>query len=156
VAIQFEAKLWSPMEGKGWTFITLPRSASAQLPTRGRVAVEGTINGFSFRTSAFPDGDGSHNIMINGTMRKGAEANAGDTARFTLQAANDAVAVAPPRELLAALKKTAKASAQWKAITPKAQAEWVNWITSAKRDETRAARVAKTIERLEKGDKRPS
>ena len=76
MAITFRAKLWAPMEGKGWSFVTMPKPASAQLPARGRVAVTGTINGFEFRSSAFPDGDGSHNIQVNGTMREGARPHA--------------------------------------------------------------------------------
>src|ERR1700760_3181130 len=114
--IQFKAKLWSPMEGKGWTFITMPKSASAQLPVRGRVAVAGTINGFAFRSSAFPDGKGSHTIMINGSMRKGAEAAVGDTASFVIEPASDTVSVDLPVELQQALAKAADASAQWESI----------------------------------------
>ena len=156
MAIKFKAKLWSPMEGKGWTFVTMPGSASEQLPKRGRIAIEGTINGFSFHTSAFPDGEGSHNIQVNGTMRDGAKVATGDTASFIIQPASDSAEFELPDDLSAALKKAAKASTQWEAITPKAKAEWVAWVTSAKREETRTARVAKAIERLTKGDKRPS
>lgn len=72
------------MEGEGWWFVTMPKSASAQLPARGRVAVEGTIDGFKFRSSAFPDGDGSHNIQVNGGMREGANVSVGQTAEFSI------------------------------------------------------------------------
>ncbi len=154
--IEFRATLWSPMEGKGWTFATMPKSASEKLPARGRVAIKGTINGFSFRTSAFPDGKGSHNIQINGGMREGGKVTVGKTASFSIEPASDAMKVEVPADLQAALKKSAKASAQWESITDKARAEWAGWITSAKREETRASRVAKAIERLGKGDKRPS
>jgi len=156
MAITFRAKLWAPMEGKGWSFVTMPKSASAQLPARGRVAVEGMVNGFEFRSSAFPDGDGSHNSQVNAVMREGAKVSVGDTAQFSLSPSTDAVKVTVPADLSAALKKSAKAGAQWDAITPKARAEWVSWIASAKKEETRAARTGKTIERLTKGEKRPS
>jgi hypothetical protein len=154
--IQFRAKLWAAMEGKGWTFITMPKAASEKLPKRGRIAIEGTINGFAFKTSAFPDGGGSHQFMINGTMREGAKAAVGDTANFVIQPASDTVDFEIPDDLSAALKKSATAFAQWEKITPKAKAEWAAWITSSKKEETRTARVGKTIERLTKGDKRPS
>jgi len=155
MAITFRATLWAPMEGKAWSFVTMPQSASGQLPARGRVAVEGTINGFEFRSSAFPDGDGSHNIQVNTAMRAGAKVSVGETAEFSICPASDAVKVAVPSELSAALKKSAKAASQWNVITPKARAEWVSWITSAKKDETRTARTLKTVERLSKGEKRP-
>lgn len=155
--IQFKAKLWTPMEGKGWTFVTMPKTASEKLPKRGRVAIQGTVNGFAFQTSAFPDGEGSHQFMVNGTMRAGAKAAVGDTATFVIEPASDAgVEIEIPDDLGAALEKSAKAAAQWGKITPKAKVEWAVWITSSKKEETRTARVAKTIERLAKGDKRPS
>jgi len=144
------------MEGKGWTFVTMPRTASEKLPKRGRIAIEGTVNGFAFKTSAFPDGNGSHNIQLNGTMREGAKAAVGDTAAFVIRPAGDTVEFELPDDLASALKKAVKASAQWEKITPKAKAEWAVWVTSAKKEETRTARIAKTIERLTKGDKRPS
>jgi len=154
--IQFKAKLWSAMEGKGWTFITMPKAASEKLPGRGRIAIQGTINGFAFQTSAFPDGEGSHQFMVNGTMRAGGKAAVGETATFVIEPASDVVDIEIPDDLGAALKKSMKASAQWEKITPKAKAEWAAWVTSSKREETRIARVAKAIERLSKGDKRPS
>ena len=94
--------------------------------------------------------------MVNETMRAGAKATVGETAVFAIQPASDTVEFEIPDDLSAALKKAAKASAQWEKITPKAKAEWATWITSSKKEETRTARVAKTIERLSKGDKRPS
>ena len=154
--IQFKAKLWAGMEGKNWTFVTMPKTASEKLPKRGRIAIQGTINGFAFKTSAFPDGDGSHQFMVNGTMRAGAKAAIGDTAAFIIEPASDTVAVEIPGDLSAALKKSAPASAQWEKITPKAKAEWIAWVTSSKKEETRTGRVAKAIERLTKGTKRPS
>ena len=144
------------MEGKGWTFITMPKNASEKLLKRGRIAIQGTINGFAFQTSAFPDGAGSHQFMVNGTMRAGAKATVGDTATFVIEPASDTVEFEIPDDLSTALKEAARASTQWEKITPKAKAEWAIWITSAKKADTRTARVAKTIERLAKGDKRPS
>lgn len=70
--IEFKATVWAPMAGKGWTFVTLPKAASAKLGAKGRVPVQGTINGFAFRGSAFPDGEGSHQIAVNNDMKKGA------------------------------------------------------------------------------------
>lgn len=36
----------TPLELGDWTILRLPDSASAKLPSRGMVLVEGTINGF--------------------------------------------------------------------------------------------------------------
>ena len=154
--IEFKAKVWASMEGKGWTFVTLPKSASAKLGKKGRVPIQGEINGFPFHSSAFPDGDGSHLIQVNNDMKKGAGVAAGDTARFSIEPATDEVAVEVPDDLAKALRRSAAAGKQFAAITPKARAEWVRWVTEAKREETRKARVAKTVERLAGGARRPS
>lgn len=61
-----------------------------------------------------------------------------------------------PKDLAAALKGSGQARAQWDAITPKAREAWAQWVESAKKAETRAARVERTVARLEKGDRRPS
>jgi hypothetical protein len=50
--IRFSAKLFRPKATEkigSWTLLTLPKSASAKLPSRGMTMVEGTINGFPFR-----------------------------------------------------------------------------------------------------------
>lgn len=154
--IEFKAKVWAAMEGKGWTFATLPKAASAKLGAKGRVPIAGTINGFPFRSSAFPDGEGSHIIQVNNDMKKGAGVAAGDTAAFAIERATDEVAVEVPSALAQALERHPGAKAQWDAITSKAREEWVRWVTGAKKEETRAARVEKTCERLAEGVKRPS
>ena len=154
--IEFKAKVWAPMEGKGWTFVTLPKAASAKLGAKGRVPIQGAINGFAFRSSAFPDGEGSHLIQVNNDMKKGAGVAAGDTASFSIEPATDEVKVEVPPALRKALAGHPGAKAQWDAITPKAREEWVKWVTGAKKEETRAARVEKTCERLAGGARRPS
>jgi hypothetical protein len=41
-------------------FVNLPKRASAKLPSRGQVSVEGTINGAAFAATLEPDGKGGH------------------------------------------------------------------------------------------------
>jgi uncharacterized protein YdeI (YjbR/CyaY-like superfamily) len=62
--------------------------------------------------------------------------------------------VGVPPELTAALKRSAKARAAFEAFSPSHRREYVEWITEAKRDETRAKRLATTIEWLEDGKHR--
>jgi hypothetical protein len=47
--------------------------------TKARVPVVGTINGFSFRNSLMPEGNGTHSMIANKELQKGAKATAGDT-----------------------------------------------------------------------------
>jgi len=60
-----------------------------------------------------------------------------------------------PEDLENALKKSKKATAFFESISFTNKKEYVEWIVTAKREETRAERIAATIERLEKGWKNP-
>lgn len=59
-----------------------------------------------------------------------------------------------PPDLAAALKKNARARATYHAFSPSHQREYVEWITEAKRPETRTRRLAQTIEWLAEGKSR--
>jgi len=59
-----------------------------------------------------------------------------------------------PSDLAAALKKNRKAAATFEGFPPGQRREYVNWITEAKREETRAKRVAQAVEWLAEGKKR--
>jgi uncharacterized protein YdeI (YjbR/CyaY-like superfamily) len=61
---------------------------------------------------------------------------------------------AMPSDLAAALKKNRKAAATFENFAPGQRREYVTWITEAKREETRAKRVAQSVEWLAEGKKR--
>ena len=60
-----------------------------------------------------------------------------------------------PEDLAGALEDDAKALATWQDITPLARNEWICWIQSAKKLETRQKRVAWGRENLAAGKRRP-
>jgi uncharacterized protein YdeI (YjbR/CyaY-like superfamily) len=59
-----------------------------------------------------------------------------------------------PPDLAAALKKNAAARKTWDAFAPSHKRDYVEWIVEAKREETRAKRLAQTLEQLAEGKKR--
>ena len=59
-----------------------------------------------------------------------------------------------PDDLRAALDSNAKAAATFEGFPPSCRREYVEWVTEAKRPETRAKRVAQTIEWLAEGKRR--
>lgn len=59
-----------------------------------------------------------------------------------------------PADLVAALKKNAKARATFDVFPPSHKREYIEWLTEAKRDETRQKRLAQTIEWLAEGKPR--
>ena len=62
--------------------------------------------------------------------------------------------LAIPAELSAALKKNKKASAAFEGFSYSHKKEYVDWITEAKRDETKSQRLATTIAWLAEGKSR--
>lgn len=58
-----------------------------------------------------------------------------------------------PPDLARGLAKSAKARATFESLTPRMRAEFVSWILEAKKEDTRARRVAKALERLGAGKK---
>jgi uncharacterized protein YdeI (YjbR/CyaY-like superfamily) len=60
-----------------------------------------------------------------------------------------------PKDLRKALLSNSKAQETWADITPLARNEWICWIESAKKSETRSKRIAWGCENLEDGQRRP-
>ena len=62
--------------------------------------------------------------------------------------------VVVPADLAAALKRNAKARATFEGFPPSAKKEYVDWITLARREQTRAERLATTVGWLAQGKRR--
>lgn len=192
--IRFSATLHRPRAAGrpvSWIFLTLPRDASAKLPSRGQVTVEGTINGHPFQATLEPDGQGGHWLKVDRALfnadrkrlnvdqaplnadrkRLGSPQRqelpqplpkAGDI--VTLEIAPVAEEPEPKvpadlRKALAAAPKGAPgkpgAREAWADITPAARRDFIHWITSPKKPETRAKRIATACDMLVKGKRRP-
>lgn len=59
--------------------------------------------------------------------------------------------VRAPADLLAALKNNAAARLGYDALSPSHKREYIEWITEARRDETRRRRVAAAVEWMAEG-----
>lgn len=59
-----------------------------------------------------------------------------------------------PADFAAALKRNRKAAAAFAGFPPGARREYIDWVTEAKRDETRAKRIATAMEWIEDGKER--
>src|SRR5436309_14348250 len=155
--IRFKAKLFRPAKSEkagSWTFLTLPPNASAELPSRGMTAIEGTINGFPFQATLEPDGEKSHWLKVDRKLCEAAGADAGDVVTLEIAPAAEEPEPTVPADLRKALAAAPKARALWSDITPIARRDWIHWITSAKQPETRARRVGNACAMLAAGKRR--
>ena len=120
--------------------------------TRARVPVRGTINGYPFRSSLMPMG-GCHRMPVNKTLRDGAGARPGDIVDVVMERDEEKRTVEAPAVLKKAWAKNKVAKANWEKMAFTHKKEIALWIEAAKKEETRARRVAKAMEVLEKGTK---
>jgi len=155
--IRFRAKLLRPAPAAkvgSWTFLTLPKGVSAKLPSRGMTTVEGTINGSPFRAMLEPDGQKSHWLKVSRKLREAAGADAGDVVALEIAPLGEEPEPKVPADLRKALAAAPTARALWFEITPIARRDWIQWITSAKRPETRSRRVDNACAMLAAGKRR--
>jgi len=151
----FKAKVRAKGPNKAWSFVDLPFDVEKEFGAKGRVSVKASLGRETFHTSIFPNGDGTHHLMFNKAMQKASGAGDGATVAITLER-DKGEEPDIPAPLKAALKGNAAAAARFKALTPSCRREYLNWILSAKRDETRVDRSAKTVKMVLAGKKRPS
>ena len=87
-------------------------------------------------------------------IRKAAELNESDAPARPRPARRPAAPLAVPEDLAAGLKKNRAAAASFEKFSPSHRKEYIEWITEAKRDETRQKRLATTLELLAEGKTR--
>ena len=138
----------------GSTVLRLPDEASAKLPSRGQVAVQGVMNGHAFQAVLEPDGRRGHWLRA-GELRQALAAGAGDTVALTVEPAEDWPEPGIPEDFQAALAGAPDIGELWKSITPMARWEWVRWINATRNRQTRERRVEVSIAKLRSGKRRP-
>lgn len=155
-AIKFKAKLSRPASPKGaaWTFLVLPAAASKKLPARSMVTVDGTLGGQPFQATLEPDGHGSHWLKVDERLREAAGVAAGDTVLLEIAPVEKEPEPVVPPDLKKALASNAAAKATWADITAVARRDWIHWITSGKKAETRVKRIATACDKLASGSRR--
>lgn len=140
----------------GRTILRLPDGASRQLPSRGQVAVRGTLNGHLFDTVVEPDGRLGHWIKLGDDLQTAAAVRAGETATVDIAPVKDWPEPQLPNDLRAALAAAPPVIQEmWNDITPMARWEWVRWVNETRNPSTRRRRVEVTISKMQNGKRRP-
>jgi hypothetical protein len=151
--IQFDAQLYTL---KKTTLLRLPEHESEKMPSRGQVAVVGTINGHEFTTVLEPDGYWGHWIRIDNHLQKSADIHEGDTVHVEITVTKDWPEPTVPADIQKGLDTAPqKVKDKWKDITPMARWEWIRWVNSTGNTDTRAIRIEKTISKLNGTHRRP-
>jgi len=140
------------LHGKTATGIEVPDDVVAALGAGNRPAVTVTVGGHSYRTTATRMG-GRFLIPLSAENRTAAGVAAGDEIDVDIEPDTAPRAVEVPADLAEALATDEAAKTTFDALAFTHRKEWVRWVAEAKKAETRAARVAKTIEALHAGQR---
>lgn len=136
--------------------MAVPDDVVAALRSGKRPAVRITIGGHSYRTTVFSMG-GRFLVPLNADNRAAAGVAGGDEVDVDIERHTATREVTVRADLADALAQGARAQgggAQelFDGLSYTHRKEWVRWIEEAKRAETRAARIAKTVASLDGGD----
>jgi hypothetical protein len=145
--LKFKAQLVGRGPGGAWTYLQIPFSVPEIFGRKGQVPVRATINGFTFRNSLMPRA-GVHILGVGKDILASAAASPGDTVHVELALDDAPRTVTLPADLEAALAQSPSTSQLFTALSYSHKKEYVEWIESAKKPETRLKRIEKAIELL--------
>ena len=137
----------------GSAYVDLPFDVPAAFGTNGRVSLKGTINGHPFATSTSPR-HGHWYFVVNRQMRSAFGVGPGDTVEVTVDRDDEPRSVEAPADLAAALSGAPDAEARWEAMSYSHRKQYVAWVEEAKRPDTRARRVERSLGMIARGERR--
>lgn len=129
-------------------YVDVPAGVSrafANFARNGRITFEGRLNKTPIRGTLIPIGHGKHRLYVNSGMRAAAGVGVDDTAWFELKATRPED-VRPPRDVAAALRRTAGAIAAFERLSPSHRRELLRYIDDARTPQTRQRRIKNTVE----------
>ena len=149
---RFKARIESA--GGGGACILFPYDVEKEFGTRGRVPVQVTFDGVPYAGSLVKYGRPQHMLGILKAIREQIGKQPGDTIDVILWKDEAPRTVELPAVFQAAMKK-AGVLAAFEKLSYTHRKEYCRWISEAKKEETRAARLTKAIDMLKRGIKTP-
>lgn len=141
---EFDA-LVRKIEGMDAAFIDFPYDVQKEFGVRGRVKVKVTFDNYEYRGSLVKMGHNCHLIGMTKEVRKAIWKNPGDTVHVILIKDEEPRVVEIPKDLQKLFQNNDKARNSFEKLSYTHRKEYVQWIESAKKSETRVKRLQKTI-----------
>jgi hypothetical protein len=138
----------------GGAGVLFPYDVEKEFGTRGNVPVEATLDGVPYRGSLMNCGMAHHTLGVLKGVRAAIGKGPGDTIEVVVWKDDGARTVDIPPTFKALLKKESLLQ-DFEKLSYTHRKEYCRWITEAKKEETRQARLKKAIALLKKGVKTP-
>jgi hypothetical protein len=134
-------------------YVEVPFNVEQEFGTKGRVRVQGTVNGVAVDRALMPQKSGKHVIILGGDIRRAAGLKRlGDMVQVEFWKHPDPDRLALPEELAETMDFMPEMKASCDQLTPGLKRSMCYWVGSAKTTATRAKRVAELMRRLEAGE----
>lgn len=141
------------LEGRGGgAYAEVPFDVEKEFGDK-RPQVRVTMEGESFVWRLVRMGTPCHIVGVPKGIRVKSGKNIGDAIEITVVPDDTPRVVTVPKDLAAALKPEKAARAFFDTLSYTHRKEYVRWIEEAKKEETRARRVAKAVEMLKAGER---
>jgi hypothetical protein len=138
-----------------WGYVEFPFDVQEEFGTRGQVKVIATFDGYEYRGSLVKMGHACHFIGITKPIRAAIGKNPGDQVHVVIRQDIEPRMVEVPEDMKQLLHDYPKAEAIFQKLSYTHKKEYVQWISGAKKQETRQKRLEETIEMLLKKVKEP-
>jgi hypothetical protein len=134
----------------GWTYARIPEILQNKKNHFGWVKVTGTIDGYEIKKyHLMPMGNGKLFLPVKAEIRKKIKKSEGDYVHIILYADNEPLEV--PEEMLLCLQIEPAALTFFNSLSESERKFYIQWVYSAKKEETKVNRLVKTIDRLLQG-----
>ncbi|HLQ78079.1 MAG TPA: YdeI/OmpD-associated family protein [Terriglobia bacterium] len=138
----------------GGAFVIFPYDTEKEFGTKGRVPVKVTLDGVPDTTSLMKWGTPQHFVGVAKAIREKIGKSAGDTIEVILWKDEAERVVEIPEEFRKRMEKE-KLLPFFEKLSFTHRKEYCRWISEAKKEETRQARLVKAIAMLKTGIKTP-
>lgn len=135
----------------GWTFAEIPE---IPMPKKafGMLKVKGKIDDYEFsNTHLMPMGNGHVGLAVKSVIRKKIKKQAGDIVHLTIYEDNASLII--PEELLLCMEGEKDILDKFEKYSEGQKKAFIDWINSAKTEQTKVNRIAKTITMIQNNEK---
>lgn len=138
--------------GGGGAFVEVPFDVEKAFGSK-KPRVKALIEGVPYRGTLVRMGTECHLLLILKSIREQVGRTFGDEVKVSVELDVEERVAVVPLELKRAFRSDKEAKAAFKKLFYTHKKEFVTWIEEAKREETRARRVAQTLKMLKEGKK---